>query len=157
LKYRGFNHPELRRKLEDWLTEGGVTSDRLMLEDMAPQSEMLRRYLDVDLVLDTAPYSGGATTCEALAMGVPVITWPGTTFASRHSTSHLIHAGMPALVTAGPADYAALAVALASDPKRLDTVRHALAERLPGSAHRDHAGFARDFVSVIKQAIEVLV
>jgi protein O-GlcNAc transferase len=154
LKYRGFDHPKLSGKLENWLAEGGVTPDRLVLEGMAPQSEMLRRYQDVDLVLDTAPYSGGATTCEALAMGVPVITWPGKTFASRHSTSHLTHAGMPALVTAGPVEYGALAVALASDPKRLETVRRALAERLPGSAHRDHAGFARDFVSVIKQAVE---
>ena len=154
LKYRGFDQPDLRRKLEVWLAAGGVGSDRLVLEGMARQSAMLQRYRDVDLVLDTAPYSGGATTCEALAMGVPVVTWPGEIFASRHSTSHLIHVGVPGLVASGPAEYASLAVDLARDRRRLDAIRAAISSRLPGSAHRDHAGFARDFTSAIRQAVE---
>jgi protein O-GlcNAc transferase len=154
LKYRGFNHPVLRRKLAAWLAASGVAADRLVLEGIAPQDEMLRRYRDVDLVLDTAPYSGGATTCEALTMGVPVVTFPGETFASRHSASHLINSGMSELVTSGPDDYARLAVDLARDPKKLSGARRAIADRLPGSAHRDHARFARDFTAVIRQAVE---
>ena len=154
LKYRGFDHPGLRRKLEGWLAVGGVGTDRLMLEGTAPQAEMLRRYHDVDLVLDTAPYSGGATTCEALAMGAPVVTWPGKIFASRHSTSHLMNAGIPELVAPGPAEYVRLAVDLARDPARLSAIRAAVSSRLPGSAHRDHARFAHDFTTLIRQAVE---
>jgi protein O-GlcNAc transferase len=154
LKYRGFDHTGLGRKLRAWLDAGGVDADRLVLEGIAPQAEMLRRYRDVDLVLDTAPYSGGATTCEALAMGVPVVTWPGEIFAARHSASHLINAGMQDLVVSGPTDYVTLAVSLARDQRRLQEVRAAIADRLPGSPHRDHARFARDFISLIERAVE---
>ena len=157
LKYRGFDHPDLGRKLGAWLAASGIGADRLMLEGMAPQSEMLRAYRSVDLVLDTAPYSGGATTCEALTMGIPVVTWPGEIFASRHSTSHLINAGMPELVTSGPAEYVRLAVDLAKNPKRLKAIRSAISDRLPGSAHRDHAGFARDITVAIRQAVDASV
>jgi protein O-GlcNAc transferase len=154
LKYRGFDNPSLRQRLGAWFAAGGISGDRLVLEGMAPQSEMLRRYRDVDLVLDTAPYSGGATTCEALAMGVPVITWPGEIFASKHSMSHLINAGVPELVTPGPAEYVELAVELAREPSRLEAMRAALQIRLPGSPHRDHGQFAKDFTLAIKQAVE---
>jgi protein O-GlcNAc transferase len=153
LKYRGFDDPDLGQKLAGWFAGNGIALNRLMLEGRAPRPVMLARYRDVDLALDTAPYSGGATTCEALAMGVPVVTYPGATFASRHSVSHLTNAGMPELVQADAAAYADLAVDLALNPAKLEATRSALAARLPASPHRDHAGFARDFTRVLTDLV----
>ncbi len=149
LKYKGYDDPELQSRLFAWFRASGIAADRLILEGMAPRAAMLARYRDVDLVLDTAPYSGGATTCEAIAMGVPVVTFPGATFASRHSASHLASAGMPELVAANADAYTSLAVDLASDHSKLREVKAALAKRLVGSPHRDHAGFARDFTRIM--------
>lgn len=153
LKYRGFDNPDLQSRLMAWLAPFGVAPDRLVLEGASPQRGMLARYHDVDLVLDTAPYSGGATTCEALAMGVPVVTFPGKTFASRHSTSHLINAGLAELVASDAASYQCLAVDLARDQQRLRQLRSGLPDRVAASPHRDHARFAMDFTEAMKAMV----
>jgi protein O-GlcNAc transferase len=149
LKYRGFDNPDLQQRLFAWLASFGVAPDRLVFEGASPQQAMLARYRDVDLVLDTAPYSGGATTCEALAMGVPVVTFPGATFASRHSTSHLLNAGLSELVASDATSYQRLAVDLARDQQKLRMLRSSLPGRMATSPHRDHARFARDFTEAM--------
>ena len=149
LKYRGFDDPDLQRRVMAWLAPFGVSPDRLIFEGASPQQAMLARYRDVDLVLDTAPYSGGATTCEALAMGVPVVTFPGETFASRHSTSHLHNAGLSELVASDAEAYQRLAVELACDRQRLGALRASLPDRVASSPHRDHGRFAEDLTRAL--------
>ncbi len=68
--------------------------ERLELRGPSPHRALLAEYGDIDIVLDPFPYSGGLTTCEALWMGVPTVTLPGETFASRHSFSHLGNVGL---------------------------------------------------------------
>jgi predicted O-linked N-acetylglucosamine transferase (SPINDLY family) len=96
----------------------GVAAGRIELQGHAPHEQLLAAYAEIDIALDPFPYSGGLTTCEALWMGVPVVTLSGQGFCGRHSTSHLANVGLSELVTTTPEQYAAIAVALAQDPER---------------------------------------
>ena len=86
---------------------------------------MLAAYGRIDVALDPFPYSGGLTTCEALWMGVPVVTCPGETFASRHALSHLSNVGLTETIARDFEEYVEIAVALASDLPRLAAIRAA--------------------------------
>ena len=98
----------------------------------------------VDIALDTAPYSGGTTTCDALWMGVPVVTLAGQSSVSRSGVSLLSNAGLSDLVAASPEEYVAIALALARDQARIEELRHTLRNRTRCSALMDEAGFVRD-------------
>jgi predicted O-linked N-acetylglucosamine transferase (SPINDLY family) len=80
-----------------------------------------------DLFLDTLHYNAHATACDALWAGVPVLTCPGDTFASRVAGSLLTAVGLPELITHSLADYETLALRLACDPEALASMRQKLA------------------------------
>lgn len=96
--------------------EFGIAGSRLIFAPDCPQAEHLVRLQQADLVLDTAPYGAHTTASDALWAGVPVVTQPGATFASRVAGSLLRAIGMPELIAADEADYFNLALALAADP-----------------------------------------
>jgi predicted O-linked N-acetylglucosamine transferase (SPINDLY family) len=102
------------------------------------------------LALDTQPYSGGLTTCEALWMGVPVVTYPGQTFAGRHSTSHLSNAGCEQFITRDLADYIDLAVGWANRTAELAVLRSMLREQVRASHLCNAAEFAADFLTLLR-------
>ena len=104
------------------------------------------------MALDTFPYSGGLTTCEALWMGVPVVTLPAATFASRHSLAHLSAAGLTKYVASDLSGYVRLAVEFAGDPSRLAYERAGLRERVAGSPLCDGPRFARHFAAAMRTA-----
>ncbi len=104
----------------------GIAADRLDLRNGSPHRDLLAQYGAIDIVLDPFPYSGGLTTCEALWMGVPTVTVPGETFASRHSASHMSNAGLPDWVAPDLDAYVARAAAAASDIPALATLRATL-------------------------------
>ena len=82
--------------------------------------DYLEQYRDIDIALDTAPYNGGLTTCEALYMGVPVISLRGRTHGSRFGASILTNAGVRELVAENDINYVRRAVQLAESPKLLE-------------------------------------
>ena len=125
-----------------------------MLEGWSPHRELLAAYNRVDLALDTQPYSGGLTTCEALWMGVPVITFPGQTFAGRHSVSHLTNAGYPQFIAADAAGYVDLAVQVAGRLDELAAIRSQMREQVKNSPLCDAPRFARDLLDVLRAVWE---
>ena len=154
LRYNGLNDEGTCQRFRTQFAERGISSDRLDLGSRSPFLEVLKDYNNIDLALDPFPYSGGLTTCEALWMGVPVVTFPGETFASRHSYSHLTNAGVTETLTSNREEYIAKAVHWAGDLPRLAELRQGMRARVAFSALCDAATFARDWSQAMRQAWE---
>lgn len=129
----------------------GVAADRLDLVAWdATTRDHLARYGQVDICLDPFPYNGTTTTCEALWMGVPVVTLCGDRHAARVGASILTRVGQDDLVASGIDDYVAKAVSLAGNLDRLATLRSALRGRVGASSLCDGTGFARSVETVFR-------
>ena len=109
-------------RFRELFTACGIEERRVHLLGTHPHTDVMRRYHEVDIALDPFPYSGGLTTCEALWMGVPVVTCPGETFASRHSLSLMSNIGITETIAANLDDYVRIAVELAGDLPRLTDI-----------------------------------
>ena len=96
------NGRSARKRVGDAFLAAGGKAEQLELRGTMLRPQLLAAYNTIDVALDPFPYSGGVTTCEALWMGVPVVTCPGETFASRHSLCHLSNVGLTETVAAGP-------------------------------------------------------
>ena len=105
----------------------GIDPRRLVFASRIERDAYLARYRLADLFLDTLPYNAGTTASDALWAGVPVLTCAGQTFSARMAGSLLNAVGLPELVTNRPADYEALAVKLATEPRLLDAIKKKLA------------------------------
>ena len=129
----------------------GVHADRLVFSGKRnTMAEHLALYREVDLALDTFPYDGTTTTCEALWMNVPVITLEGATHASRVGVSLLSAVGLPELIAKNEDEYAAIAQRLATASNELMRIRTGLRRRLQQSPLMDGPGFARDFCEALR-------
>jgi predicted O-linked N-acetylglucosamine transferase (SPINDLY family) len=98
----------------------------------------------IDLALDTFPYAGTTTTCEALWLGVPVLTLSGETSVSRSGHALLKMLGLDELIAPNEAEYVQKAIELAHDLDRLDALRRGMRSRFDASPLRDEAGFTRE-------------
>ncbi len=127
----------------------GIAAERVTVRGPAHRSAYLESYGEVDIVLDTFPYTGGTTTCEALWMGVPTVTLAGDSMIARQGVSMLTSAGLPEWVAERPQDYVAKAVAFGSDVAALDLLRRSMRERVRGSALFDTRRFARLFEAAV--------
>lgn len=150
LKSYQFNSPTLIDNITATMAGFGITAERLIIEGPSNHAELLKAYNKVDIALDPWPYSGGLTTCEAMFMGVPVVTYPGPTFAGRHSATHLTNVGLGQLVANSWEEYCDLVVNLANDPENLANIRKHLRNALLESPLCDAKGFARHFSNAMR-------
>jgi predicted O-linked N-acetylglucosamine transferase (SPINDLY family) len=152
LKNRGLDDPSTSDRYRRAFAEHGVRGERLELLGWSPPNDVLACYERIDIGLDTFPYNGGLTTCEAIWMGVPVITCPGETFASRHGLAHLSAAGLHETIAGTLDDYVERAVTLASDLPRLADLRAKLRDRVAASPLCDGSRFATHFMEILRDA-----
>ena len=109
------------------------------------------QYHRVDIALDTFPYNGVTTTCEALWMGVPVVSRVGPTHGARQGLTLLDAAGVRELAV-GAEGYVRACASLAADPDRLSQLRAGLRDRMRRSSLMDEAAFARKMEAAYRRA-----
>jgi predicted O-linked N-acetylglucosamine transferase (SPINDLY family) len=152
LKYRGMDDASLVGRLTEEFSSQGIEPGRIECLGWSPQRPLLAEYGRLDLALDPFPYNGGLTTCEALWMGVPVITCPGETFASRHSLSHLSNVGLTETIAKDLDAYVDLAVTWAMDLPRLAALRASLRPQMRASPLCDTQRFAENWMLILRNA-----
>ncbi|MCF3642566.1 glycosyl transferase [Rhizobium sp. TRM95111] len=123
--------------------KAGITPERLVFAPKAPNAKHLARIALADLFLDTFPYGAHSTAADALTMGLPVLTFPGKSFAARFCHSIVAAAGVPELICDGPEQYVEKAIGFARDPESLATVRANLQAKRDTSVLRDIPALAR--------------
>jgi predicted O-linked N-acetylglucosamine transferase (SPINDLY family) len=138
------DHPLAAENLRREAGARGVAGARLVFAPKVPHATHLARISHADLVLDTLPYNGHTTSCEALQAGVPVITLTGDTFAGRVATSVLKASGLDELVADSAEDFRALAIRLAADASALRGLREKVVRSRRTSPVFDAERFARN-------------
>lgn len=151
LKATQLADPRIREDTIRRFSEAGLDAARIeVLPATAGQAEHLAVYSRLDVALDPFPYAGTTTTCEAMWMGVPVVTLAGGTHASRVGVSLLTNVGLPELITHDDDAYVKVAADLARDTTRLVALRTGLRDRMRASPLCDPKGFAARFGAVIE-------
>lgn len=139
-----------RRELLAPFARRGVAESRIVTHGRLSREDFRERLRGCHIGLDTFPYNGGATTCEALWLGVPVVTRAGTHGFARTGASVLANVGLPELVAETDAGYIDIAVALAADRGRLAALQAGLRDRMRAAPLTDAAAFARALESAYR-------
>lgn len=151
LKGFGLGNQVLQSQVMLRLVAAGISRERVqLLERMQTQGEHLAAYSRVDVALDTFPYNGTTTTCEALWMGVPVVTLAGDRHMSRVGASLLQAVGRQEWIASDTDSYVRIAAELAVDHVKLAELRISLREEMRRSALLDHAGQAARFGEALR-------
>lgn len=152
LKGSGLTDPVLKAAAERRLALAGLPRERVtLLERTETEVEHLAAYARVDVALDTFPYHGTTTTCEALWMGVPVVTLAGDRHAARVGVSLLTAVGRAEWVAYDAGEYVRIGAALAAAAAQPAWNRGELREAMRRSVLLDHAGQARRFGAALQQ------
>jgi protein O-GlcNAc transferase len=153
LKWRTFNDPEFMQSVLDQFHAFGVDPSRIDLRGPSFHIDMLVQYKEIDIALDPFPFSGGVTSCEALYMGVPVITWPQERVVSRQTYAFLSSIGHPELATQEEEGYVQKAVELATSPELLIQYRQSLREEMLDSPLMQSAQFTKSLEATLIELI----
>lgn len=151
LKSIAFIEPTRQQYFRDRFAERHITADRIELRQ--PQralADHLGSYAEIDIALDPFPYNGTTTTCEAMWMGVPMVSLIGDRHAGRVGFDLLSQVGLAELAAADVDTYVANAVALANDATRLQRMRGELRERMRASPLCDATRFTRNFETALR-------
>lgn len=151
LKSGSFADPTVHAYVLEEFATGGIPPERIIFEGATQGTAAhLDRYNSIDIALDPTPYNGTTTTCEALWMGVPVVTLVGDFHAARVSASLLSAVGLGELAAKDAADYASIAADMAANPSKLADLRTTLRARMAASPLCDATGHASRFGGALR-------
>ena len=154
MKARPVDNPSTRQKLLSFFSARGISSDRLDFRPWLSMPEHIQLLgTGVDLMLDTFPYNGHTTTCQALWMGVPVVTRSGDSFRSRVGHTIMQHMNLMELVAGSWQEYHDIAVGMAADLPKLRNLRSTLRQKMIASPLCDAAGFTRSLEQAFTEMV----
>ncbi|HEX5242399.1 MAG TPA: tetratricopeptide repeat protein [Tepidisphaeraceae bacterium] len=155
LKAQSFSDESTRKRILEAFGQAGIDANRI---ELLPRTEGTANHLSLydrlDIALDPFPYNGTTTTCEALWMGVPVITLKGASHASRVGTSLLHASELSDLIGDSPQEYVRIAADLAADRDRLASLRASMRSRLEASPLRDEINYTQRLESAYRKIWE---
>jgi protein O-GlcNAc transferase len=157
LKWRTLRLPACREALAARFGRAGLGPERVEFRPDSSYDVLLGEYRDVDIALDTFPFTGGRTSFDAMWMGVPVVTRTGDRPVSRQTLCLLGNVGLVDLAADTEDGFVERAVGLARDVARLGELRATLRQRMQASPLMDAPGFARAFVNILRDAANGVV
>ncbi len=140
------------QEIRDTLAMSGIGESRVELVGRIDITEYFKRYRDVDIALDSFPYTGATTTCDALIMGVPVATIAGSRSIARSGASLLHALDLIDWVADSPQSFVELLQRKARAPEQLASLRSCLPDRMRNSPLMDAAAFTRQLEDVYREA-----
>ncbi len=153
LKYRGLDEPSMVDYYQREFARQGISPGRVTFAGSSPLLEMLDQYRGVDVALDPFPFGGGVTSILAMWMGVPVVTWPRDTIASRQTLSMLTRMGTLDGVAHSADEYVAQAAAVAQQALAGGTAaRRARREALRNTGFIQGERFAREWAQAVRRS-----
>jgi len=142
IKAKSLVDNKIQNQLIEQFQNLGISKERLSLMGfIKSKADHFKLYNQIDIALDTFPYNGTTTTCEALWMGVPVLTLKGDIHCSRVGYSILNCIGLPELTTETIDKYISKAVDLANNIDELKHYRRNIRSMMQGSPLMDAEGF----------------
>lgn len=155
LKAKTCSIPAGQQYIRERLAALSIDAARVELRPYSP--DYLEQYRDIDVALDTLPYNGGLTTCEALYMGVPVVTLRGRSHGSRFGASLLENAGVAELIAESEMEYVKKAVQLATSPEILQQFHAGLRKELLRSPLMDGRRYMQDIEAAYRKMWQAAV
>jgi protein O-GlcNAc transferase len=149
----GFTDPEVNAELVKRLSDAGLPPECFSLHGGQLNLDYLKTHREVDIILDTFPFPGGTTTCEALWMGVPTVTLAGNTMLSRQGASLLSFAGLTDWIAQTEDEYVAIALQKAGDLKHLSRLRAALRQQVFTSPLFNAPEFSRHLEDTFREMV----
>ncbi|MBI1889502.1 MAG: tetratricopeptide repeat protein [Burkholderiales bacterium] len=149
MQCKQFDAPTQKDRMLQRLSSAGIAASRVMLHGSTPRASYLAAHAEVDMILDTFPYSGGTTTCEALWMGVPTLTLEGKTMIARQGAALLKAAGLVEWIAYCKQDYIDKAILFANDVHALAQLRSTLRQQAGASPLFDATRFARNLENAL--------
>ena len=138
-------------RLKERFARTGASAAQLDFVPIADFSSYLEYHSDIDVMFDPLPYNGAITTCDALWLGVPVLTLAGDSYRSRQGVSILTNVGLTDCVAHNSESFVAKATELAEQPKLIENLRKNLREKIIASPLMDHAGYVNELSELLEK------
>jgi protein O-GlcNAc transferase len=151
LKWKTYIDLGMRSRIRAMFVNRGVAPGRIQFSGVSTHDAMLAEYSEIDIALDPYPFTGATTTCEALWMGVPVVSLRGERPVSCQSAAMLNVLGLGDLIADSAQVYVDKAINLANDRARLNLLRDQLRGRLLSSSLCNPEMFTNSLINVIEQ------